>query len=336
MLSALLHKKPLQLARAAGVQFFVRPLAISLLLACTVAGQHRGGSNYAWFQLDPDCRRGPYGVIANYHTAKSVIDQQLRDMFAKGQRRLRIPIYHGRRIGGGTNLESFGGDLTPQCRENFKNLLATIRQIGFSEIIVGFFPQGYNQPLRWTAFQPDIFAENWRLIRNLRPLIAAAGVPYRIDLANETSPDPAHPIALEYCQRLWNLYAAAYGTRDTVGFSIIVDAGRLQLLPAVYGNSPFGRHGRPNVLDLHFYADPATHFETAASMLRAAGYRQPWIVGETYFNDADEAGALRQAIRATHQKVLFLLQWPLSRGAACRDVSLTPPLDFDQYIAHGF
>ena len=314
----------------------MRTLAICLVLAQTVSAQDRGGSNYAWYQVYPECQHGPYGVIANYHTAKSVIDQQLRDMYAHGQRRLRIPIFHGRTLGGGTNLESKTGDLTPQCRQNLTNLLAEIRSIGFSQIIVGFFPQGYNQPLRWTAFQPDLYEENWTLIRNLRPLIAAAGIPYLIDLANETSPNPRQPIALEYCRRLWKQYTAAYGTRDTLGFSIIAEPGRLQLLRDVYGHGLFGHHEAPPVLDLHFYKDPGTRFETAVSILHAAGFRQPWIIGESYYNDAGEAESLRQAIGATHQKVLFLLQWPLASASPCHDVNLAPPLDFDQYSARGF
>jgi hypothetical protein len=314
----------------------MRTVACGLLLTLAVAGQQRGGSNYGWYQVFPECQHGAYGVLANYHVAKSVIDQQLRDMFANGQRRLRIPIFHGRTLGGGTNLESKTGDLTPQGRENLKNLLAEIGRIGFSEIIVGFFPQGYNQPFGWTAFQPEFYEENWTLIRNLRPLIVAAGIPYRIDLANETSPNARQPIALEYCQRLWNQYATAYGTSDTVGFSIIADVGRLEVVSAVYGDSAFGNHGAPPALDLHFYKDPGARFKTAVSVLRDAGYRQPWIIGESYCNDAGEAEALRKAIHATHQNVLFLLQWPLPSDSACHDVSLAPPLAFDQYIKRGF
>lgn len=314
----------------------MRALVFALLLAQSLSGQHRGGSNYAWYQLDPDCQRGPYGIIANYRSAKSVIDGQLRAMYHNGQRRLRIPIFHGRTLHGGTNLESVNGDLSPEYRDNLRNLLAEIHHIGFQEIIVGFFPQGYNQPLHWTTFQPDLYEENWKLIQNLRPLIAGSHIHYRIDLANETSPNAHQPVALKYCQRLWNQYAAAYGTRDTVGFSIVPDPGQLQLLPAVYGDTPFGNHGAPRVLDLHFYKNPGPRFDTAVSILHAAGFDQPWILGESYYNDAAEAQALRDAIHSTHQNILFLLQWPITSNAACRNVDITPPLEFDQYIAWGF
>lgn len=314
----------------------MRLFVLGLLLALTLSAQHRGGSNYAWYQLGPNCDRGPYGVIPNYHTAAAEIDRQLEAMYRNGQRRLRIPIYHGRGLTGGTNMESQGGNLTPRCRDNFRRLLAAIHRIGFSEIIVGFFPQGWNQPARWTSFQPDIYEENWQLIANLRPLIVAAHVRYYIDLANEASPNARQPVVLEYCQRLWNRYAATFGTRDTVGFSIIPGPGQLQLVSAIYGDSPFGNHGRPRVLDLHFYKDAGAQFESARAILRGAGYRQPWILGESYYDDSVEASALRQAIRTTHQKVLFLLQWPLASGATCRDVSLAPPLDFSDYMAQGF
>ena len=314
----------------------VRTLALALFLALTLTAQHRGGSNYAWYRIGPDCVRNPYGIIPNYDSAAPQIDQQLEAMFRNGQRRLRIPIYHGRGIAGGTNMESKGGDLNPQCRENLRRLLATIRRIGFSEIIVGFFPQGSNNPARWTAFQSDIYEENWHLIANLRPLIVSSHIRYHIDLWNEGSPAPRQPIVLEYCQKLWNQYAAAYGTRDTLGFSIIPGPDRLQLVSAVYGSSPFGNHGPPRVLDLHFYKDAGTRFLSARAILRTAGYHQPWILGESYYNDAAEAQALRQAIRGTRQKVLFLLEWPLTADAACRDVSLTPPIDFSNYIKEGF
>ena len=313
-----------------------KALAVALVLCSAVAGRDRGGSNYGWYHLDPGCLRGPYRVVANYDKAGPEIDRQLKAMYQNGQRRLRIPIYFGRGLGGGTVLDSTGGHLAASYRENLTNLLRTIRKTGFKEIIVGFFPLGPNEPSRWTAFQEDYYEENWALIRNLRPLITGAKIPYRIDLGNEGSPSASQRVALEYCQRLWNQYAAMYGTLDTVGFSIIPSPDRLRLVSAVYGDSLFGNHGEPPALDLHFYRAAQQNFKLAAGILRGAGYRQPWILGECFFNDAEEAEALRQAIRATGQYVLFLLQWPMRANSACHELDVAPPLDFDQYRSRGF
>jgi len=103
-----------------------------------------GGSDYAWYHLDPPCSREPYGVIYNYDTASATINSQLQKMYSNGQRRLRIPIYFARGINSGTIMDSTGGNLSPQFQANLANLLAAIKAAGFEEIEVGFFPQSAN------------------------------------------------------------------------------------------------------------------------------------------------------------------------------------------------
>src|SRR5271165_482701 len=72
----------------------------------TLAPAGLGGSNYAWYRIDPPCNREPYGVVFNYDTAKATIDAQLRQMYIQGQRRLRIEIYFGRGLSTGTVMDS--------------------------------------------------------------------------------------------------------------------------------------------------------------------------------------------------------------------------------------
>lgn len=79
----------------------------------TVMPEAKGGSNYAWYQLDPPCGRGPYGIIVNYDTATATIDAQLQAMYDNGQRRLRIPIFFGRGLSDGTLVDSTGGGPCP-------------------------------------------------------------------------------------------------------------------------------------------------------------------------------------------------------------------------------
>ena len=91
-----------------------------------------GGSNYAWYYLGSPCNREPYGVVYNYNTATATIDAQLQQMYANGQRRLRIPIYHARGVNTGTVMDSTGGTLAPQFMTNLTNLLAAVKSAGSS------------------------------------------------------------------------------------------------------------------------------------------------------------------------------------------------------------
>jgi hypothetical protein len=128
-----------------------------------------GGSDYGWYQLDSPCIREPYGVVYNYDTATATIDAQLQQMYANGQRRLRIPIYFARGIDSGTIMDSTGGNLSSRFRANLTGLLAAIKATGFEEIEISFNPQSDNLPIQWTTFSSDYFQENWTLIQNLRP-----------------------------------------------------------------------------------------------------------------------------------------------------------------------
>ena len=300
-----------------------------------------GGSDYGWYQLDSPCIREPYGVVYNYDTATATINTQLQQMYANGQRRLRIPIYFARGINTGTIMDSTGGNLSPRFRGNLTNFLAAIKAAGFVEIEVSFNPQSNNQPINWSTFSSDYYNENWTLIQNLRPIIAAAGIPYHIDLLNEGIPplsSPGYAPLLQYDQMLWNDYVAAYGSSDTIGFSIIADAAHANSVSQVYAKSAYGNPGAPPIFDVHIYDETGTSFATAYSSLTSQGYKGvDWIIGEAYYNDATEAASLRQQITSTGQTVLFLTQWPLTSGPSCSpDVNVAPPVNFANYQAKAF
>jgi len=296
-----------------------------------------GGSNYAWYQLDPPCTREPYGVIYNYNTATSTINSQLQQMYSNGQRRLRIPMYFARGINSGTIMDSTGGNLAPQFRSNLANLLAAIKAAGFEEVEVGFFPRSANNPVQWTTFSEDYFHENWSLVQNLRPIILNSGLSYHLDLLNEGIPPPGYAPMLQYDQMLWNDYVSAYGNADTLGFSIIADAAHAGQVSAVYGPSSFGSSGSPQLFDVHIYDETGASFATAFAALKAQGYEGvPWIIGEAFYNDATEAAALRQQATSTGQQVLYLTEWPLTSDESCPDVNVAPPVKFSDYQAQAF
>jgi hypothetical protein len=330
-------------------QMLARFLVVALSLSSTGCGGGSypppppppvglGGSNYLTYHLDPPCYREPYGVVYNYDTATATINTQLQQMYTNGQRRLRIPIFHGRGVDTGSVMDSTGGNLAPRFRANLTNLLAAIKATGFLEIEVSFNPQVGNDPTQWATFSADYYQENWTLIQNLHPIIAGVGIPYHIDLSNEGIPPTGDAAFLQYSQELWNDYVAMFGSSDTIGFSIIADATHLSQVSVVYGPSAFGNHGAPQVFSIHIYNGTENSFQTAFTSLNAQGYQGiPWIIGEAFYNDALEASALRQAANSTGQKVLYLTQWPETADQSCDpNVNVAPPLDFSNYQAQGF
>lgn len=301
-----------------------------------------GGSDYAWYQLS-GCTREPYGVIYNYNTATAFINSQLQQMYNAGQRRIKIPIYFGHGLNTGTVMDSAGGNLHPQFRMNLTNLLAEIKSIGFQEADIGMYPVGENVVLNnmtnWSTWNEALFQETWNLIYNLRPIFVASGIPYKIDLLNESIPSKYlknYGVSLEFDQRLWNDYVYTFGKSDTVGFSIIPTSDRLAEVANVYGTSSFGNQGYPNVYDLHIYANANIAVINANQVFNSQGHNPPWIIGESFYNDAQESSELISGIQATHHPITALYQWPLTRRVVCSDVDTASPTSFSNYGNRGF
>jgi len=283
-----------------------------------------GGSNFSWYEVDRPqpgvCVREPYGVIPNFSRpdARTQIESELAQMIQSGQRRLRIGVFHGRGLDTGTIMDSTGGDLSRQNRRNLAGLLAAVKAAGFVQVEIAFHPQGPSID-EWTQWDESRFVENWNVVRRLRPVIRAAGLPYRIDLSNETIPAPGQQILLDYSRRMWSRYVHAFGRDDTVGFSVIGDPARISRIPEVYGDKP------PYTFDLHFYGDEYGLFRAADDAARQLGLKQPWIVGEAFYDDGAAAQGLHDAIAGIERTVYYLTQWPLTRGSTCSDVDVPAP-----------
>lgn len=302
-------------------------------------GEAIGGSNYAWFHVDcpsqpcpptgKNCRE-PYGVVANYHHHAALLRDQLEAMYAAGQRRLRIPIFHMHGQNTGTVMDSQGGTLSEQHRQNLRDLLKDIRDIGYEAVIIGFFPIGpYNTPFEWTTWREEAYQENWGLIVDLRPIVVDAGIPYLFDLMNEGAPQPSQTQLRAYVGRLWRDYAEAFGTEDTVGFSIIGDSpARYQTLASILDSTGYGR---PTAYELHFYEDISTNFQRMDAAMVAQGDHRPWIIGETFYNDAISAQALARL--SSRRRILYILQWPITRNRGCDGhCDVAPPKAFDHWL----
>ncbi|GAB3456248.1 hypothetical protein GCM10027570_37540 [Streptomonospora sediminis] len=293
-----------------------------------------GGSNYNFYKLD-GCNREPYGVLKNFHTKRDLITDQLTEMHANGQRRLIIGVFHHNGPETGTVMNSAGGDIKPQYKENLADLLAAAKGIGFAEVEVAMHVLGDNSPNNWDTWNEDLYRENWQLIQQIRPIVRESGIHYRLNLGNELTPAPNQPQTLAYTQRLWDDYTAAYGKADTVGFSIIGSRPeRIAAIPEMYRGNP------PYLFDFHFYGDDSAdeyqQFTAAHRQMADMGYEQGWVVGETYYNDAAGADRINRAIADTGREVYWLTQWPLTRDRGCDHVDVASPAAFDAYTGAGF
>jgi hypothetical protein len=316
------------------------------------ASEHRGGSDYHWYKVGGPGQELLYSkhrVILGYLEHKAEIDQQLTTMYANGQRRLRIGIEFAN-DDAPNRLHVTNGAFASQDASQIAALLASIKAIGFEEVYVNINGGGaHNNVRHWQEWNDTVYRENFSVIAHTRELTKASGLPYLLDLGGEYTPVlNGQEIRVQYCRRLWADYATAFGTEDTVGFSIIasISNDRYGHLRDIYGDTP------PKAFDLHVYArrDEAngTYIESsyqrfvhAHQRIADVGYGNvPWIIGESFYNDGLEAKQLAQAINETGQRVLFLLQFPHVRPPFPKpprysDVDVVP-LEFDQYISCGF
>lgn len=362
--------------------YFFLAFLVSTPLA--LAQVERGGSNYFWYDLDSSGDLFSYGALCGYSAHAAEIGTQLASMRAQGQERLVIGIHHtgfsnplnqgaGAPPSGiecingvGTYIDSTGGNFAQTYRNNLASLLSAAKAAGFTEVLVRYLPGYVNDPGNWdppgpyNGYHADVFQENWNLIANLQPIIAGAGLTYRIDLGAERMPAvnqsgaPYNPNWFQYCKNLWINYATIFGIANTVGYSIAYSASsdgnyRAHAIKYVYNGTP------PYVFAVTIYG-PYTapgggmcpglseeeEFSDLNAQLTSDGFQQGIIIAEAYYNDAVAAEGFSQAIASTGRTVWYLTQWPFERpnnascGASVPSVNVIPPTAFNNYSSKNF
>ncbi|MDN5924393.1 MAG: hypothetical protein L0H70_05275 [Xanthomonadales bacterium] len=317
----------------------------------------RGGANYLWYALGPNCAREDYGILPNYAEpgVRAQVQQQLAAMVNSGMRRLSIGIHFTDGWHTGTVIDASDAAKVSQVQANLATFLGDIEAAGYAEVLFRFFPQAALNPSS-TTFNPSLMPEYWQLVQTLRVPLVNSGMPYLIDLMVEGAPPdsnsifcypdkaqcPSNPAWSNALRDLWRDYVAAYGASDSVGYSFLTASRtRERVRHMVYVYDVGGVPVYPSTFALDFYAyggsSEADEFLDMHNLMGDYGHAAAdWIISETYYNDPLAAAALSSAIAATQQTVAYLTQWPLDRAQTCADVSVPPPYQFDIWQMYGF
>ena len=339
-----------------------------------------GGSNYLWFGDDGACKadsRDAFGLVKRYHetlagqgAVRAIAQQQLATMHERGMRRLSLGIYFMHQpADGGTLVDSADPAQVAQAVANIAALLADVRAAGYREVLFRFFPTDNinpSQPVFPDYGSADYAArvdEYWSLIRQVRPVLVASRLAYRIDLGVELAARDANPVWIPESDRykypanetwsrtvrtLWQRYVAEYGNGgDTVGFSFFVDDDQNRARSRVRHMRYLYEGVYPPVFALDIYAGET--YDEGAKFRMMDGFmvsQNPtgakwdaanWILSEAYYEDPLAAESIAEAMTETGRRVLSLTQWPLDRAGSCQmpHVNVAPPFRWQVYPAAG-
>ena len=310
-------------------------------------------------------------VIAVYDVAKAVIDAKLRSLYAAGQRKISLVLWHffnqytyappqTTYLNTYCEMVVANGVLTTKHQANLSALIATIKTIGFTQINFRFVPMDVSNPMGWSSWDEAQFQSNWNLIWQTRQLIyqslnSVSGANPRVlyDLGAEFGgmwaiPQPYGPanpqVYLQYVTTLWSVYTYNYGVSDTIGFSIVPGfSGQISAQISAYDSTT---GGRPKAYGFDLYGNPAsvaagdyssfdTQLDFISSELGAAGeLSKELFVQETYFNSTLARNALSQA---TQKGISFryLFQWPYRAGHATGIVDVYDLSPYFSYASSG-
>src|SRR5262249_8205227 len=215
-------------------------------------------------------------------------------------------------------------------RTNLVDYLEDVRAADFKSLTVDFGPQGPNDPVEDTSYDPAKFEENWSFIRDVRPLVKEYGpLMTRIDLLSEGGPSNAQPPATvqqvkNSITQMYRLYVDAFGNSDGTVSAIAPpdpyapitqpETGhRLQNLIDAFAAS--GR-GQPTFFSVHVatWWHPSAQntlygLQQVDATLTANGLSQPLIVSETTYNDPELASAIEQFRQTSSRPILEVQEW---------------------------
>lgn len=254
--------------------------------------------------------------------------RQLADMYANGQRKLAIILWHMQRDKtedcSGFVLRSSGAGLTPQTIRNLQSLLSSAEQLGFNEAQIRFAPMGDNAPSSWASWSAALAEQNWHVIEATKRSLDGRFPKLRIvyDLSAEMGGLASCVSCSLFTRYLWSQYNSKFSSTDSYGVSIAAAKGRVaKLIDDLRAVGPI-----PQEIALDIYENPSREIAFAAMEARSRGIVSPrFIVQETYYADPGTYAAIVQAAKEHDVTIRTIMQWPKRKGSAPREiVSETP------------
>lgn len=288
------------------------------------------GSNWGIFA--PDNADGSInGLIPRYHLNPTAVAQQFQQARTNGQTSASLGIWYYNGANDGFAVNSAGGGLDVQSLSNFRNIVALIKSLGFSELFLRFAPEGANDSSNWTAWNengPGGFQESWNFIIQavLAAEAAAPGLALRLDLWIEGVPRPnTAPFRVQWLQKLWaNINIPSFWNQMPKTVSFIPEIGILQQIPAIFSSKPLDFlapdiYGPSVGDDTTPYPSFYDGFMPLINGIKGTNHASlPWYVTESFMNDWDNAMWCSRVIKDTGIKILGLNQWPVTRASEQR------------------
>jgi hypothetical protein len=313
-----------------------------------------GGNLFQFQMTGPYC--GGRRILLNYHQTgvRPAFRDDLAAMRSVGVQTFRFFLAneHG---GDPVNppdwartVDSSGGHLSEPYRTNLINLLTDIREAGFRQVTLAFWPRGANDPTEvfsaGARYDPALFEENWGFIQDVRPLLKQYGpASTHVDLYNEGAPGVDRPGQVkDYLARMYARYVDAFGADDvTISSGAIAattfgntedDSLRMQnLIDALRGSGK----PLPGWFDVHPSWDGRVLEDLRAidKTLAANGLSQPLVIGEVKYNDPVVAAGIVEFIRTSSRPIVEVMEWPnIVQGSVDTQPSCpNPPYRIDAY-----
>lgn len=275
------------------------------------------------------------------------VKAQLGKLYANGQRKISTVIWHAPLTGRHEGKSRLGylvnsqGGLRTDIETGLKAYFETVKQTGFSDVVVRFAPQGCAHPARWepdskikcpAGYSDEIADDNYGVIatvhRMLDDIFAGTDTARWYDLAVEgvgwKEPFPT------YNTRVWQRYVREFGAADTYGFSIAYQPGRLTQIYKIYDAVGV----RPPIIAVDMYDGRTSGRRRVETLLTELareidkiGLRgAPVVLQESFYNhEPTYQGVL--AARRAGLNIRAIYQWPMDASETWHDT----PYRYDAY-----